>query len=68
MSPVDLSSGKLSKYFFESFPCILFKEYMLSSGSHTGIHHTAANQLLTQVHEKEVTFKKIFASEARPKA
>ena len=48
-SPVGLSSGKMSKYFFESFPCIPFKKYILSSGSHIGIHHTVASQLLTLV-------------------
>ena len=46
-SPVDLSSGKLSKYVFESFPCIPFKEYMLSSGSHIGIYRIAASPRLT---------------------
>lgn len=42
-SLVDLSSGKLSKYFFESFSWISLKEYILSSGSHIGIHHTEAS-------------------------
>lgn len=32
-SPVDLYSGKLSKYFFGSFPWISLKEYILSPGS-----------------------------------
>ena len=64
MSSADLSSGNLSKYSFESFPCIAFKGKTLSSRSHFESSR-AARPLLTLAHKKEGMPKEIWVIGAR---